>query len=337
MQLFERRLEFWSFLLVILCLVGALTQVNQPNFLSVDSARQFKIIVELVLGNSIHVVISYYFLFTLPEMKSWLSEKLKDRLFLAFLSFVLVCLASLVFILKFITPEKISKDIWVLLKFAWIFIPVFHAWRQVVGIATMYDMASPTSARHIVFEKRLFRIFEVFLFIQVCLLAMNNRYFDDSNTTRMIRLGVFVPHLLIGLYLIGSNFRNKYKCLFMTRALLFPLTFYSSIAGMAIAGSHGFDYYMVAQKIRKNTSAAGPLPMSVLTTSIAVFLILSFILNAHAGIAAFFLRGKAPDLLAYKIMNAVMFLFAYGHYYLEGVLYKMRDPTSRKFIGPLLR
>lgn len=127
MQLFERRLELWSFLLVMLCLLAAITQINQPNFLTVDAARHFKIIVELVLGNSIHIAISFYFLFTIPEMTSWLTEKFKTQFFLVFTVAALLFTAAFIFMFKFAKLNDFSEEFVVLIKFAWIFIPVFHS------------------------------------------------------------------------------------------------------------------------------------------------------------------------------------------------------------------
>ena len=297
------------------------------------------------LFNSLHVVLTFALILGASSLRMWVQENYKMsikfwilRVFGIFVFFTLIFWAAGA---HFVVQEKWRQPFCFFLILAGVIAPHFHSVWQIRGISTLYDEGKTSYL-----ERYLINI--LFLFFTLSQIA---RLLIEFPTVLTI-FGPYVSKLqllpldkirLIGTWLgllaasgvIVNSIRRKglymkRRSFFLLRLFLFPLGAYSFIALAATSAAHGLEYLAVFWKIsgvqpqdeKKQIRKYGLLSM--------LFLI-PFMMPVYFVFWAIFPKNGLLE-----FVSALGIAIVYTHYIVDGELYRMKDPATRKIVGPML-
>jgi hypothetical protein len=130
------------------------------------------------------------------------------------------------------------------------------------------------------------------------------------------------------------------QTLFLLRLLYVPLGSFSFVAGLVYRILHGTEYIFIYRRmarvsqLRNELTSPWILPGALLIFTMAGFM-WTFSLDAGQGFHWYLsLNNNLP--LWFKLLACVTLTRLYMHYYLDRVVFRMRDPDSARYFGPLL-
>ncbi len=319
--------------ILLLALVAFEMLFQWPHFGRTLTER---LLVDVILLNVTHNAFTFMMLFSLPELKPWLSHHgagNPNRFWIKTVA-SLVGLSLVMFCFFYFLQDKYTTLAFVLIG---IVFPMHHALSQSFGLSLLYNRRFPDKAQFAKIEKRekvLSKSFLVAMVATSCILILasrgNLRWTDPSVKgcwigAQVITL-VFVMLLVINMLSYPGNGRLK-KLVFSVRYFLWALTWTSPIAIAATKIIHGIEYAFVTRKVIENSKTVSWVRTGLFCVAFIVTLAV-FREMFHSD------QATAPTWL--KAMAAVSTAISYFHYYLDRKLFQFRFEINRNTSGRLL-
>jgi hypothetical protein len=304
-----------------------------------------RFITNTFLFNSLHVVLTFALILGAASLRTWVKETYKTsvnfwilRVFGIFIFFTLIFWAAGA---HFVVQDKWRQPFCFFLLIAGVIAPHFHSIWQIRGISTLYDEGKTSYL-----ERYLINImFALFTFSQVARLLIefpNVLTIFESSLTKIrmlpleqIRLtgtwlGLFSSTLIVANSIFRKGLFVKRRSLFLLRLFLFPLGTYSFVALAGTSAAHGLEYLAVFWKVsgaqpeeeRKKIRKYG---------LVSMLLLIPFMMPVYFVYWAIFPKNGILE-----FVSALGIAIVYTHYIVDGELYRMKNPTTRKIVGPML-
>jgi hypothetical protein len=138
-------------------------------------------------------------------------------------------------------------------------------------------------------------------------------------------------------YQVKTGSKNQNKALFLARVILFPLSYLSIMAWVGFMSIHGLEYISITMRAEKDSVDRGHKisPIRNILSVLYVVTFVAFVMFGH--LIPHDDRLHSPvSFWIFQTMGAYVFATLYLHYYVEGVIYKMRFKESRKHILPAI-
>jgi hypothetical protein len=297
------------------------------------------------LFNSLHVVLTFALILGASSLRRWVQENYKMSVNFWILRVVgIFTFFSLVFWAAgahFVVQEKWRQPFCFLLLLAGVIAPHFHSIWQIRGISTLYDQGK-TSYLERYLINILFSLFTLSQLARLLIEFPNVLTLFGPQISKLqelplnkIRLiGTILGLLTAALIILNSISRKglytQRRSLFLLRLFLFPLGTYSFVALAGTSAAHGLEYLAVFWKVsgvqpndeKKQIRKYGLLSM--------LFLI-PFMMPIYFVFWAIFPKNGILE-----FVSALGIAIVYTHYIVDGELYRMKDPATRKIVGPML-
>lgn len=315
------------------------------HFNSIEENLLF-IISQFVFLNWIHVLFAPYMMSEYPEVRRWFVDKCQQEPG-TLIKWALIWL--LLFVASFWMLWAIaSENFW--LKQAALFLLVLrtmwgtqHIVAQTMGLNISFNIDLQRQSRFLKvargqqFERFFLRWFLIFFCFNLLIFAFPHFLKPYTVHVKFIGLGAAIV-ALVALYVNAFTFfegRMNRKFIFHLRLLLWPLSFFSPIAFCGARSAHGMEYLFTLRKMRKNSMATEKawnwrLFALLLLPSLFLFL-------ADEQLLGKWVQTQIPHsrMLVLGFWAAGLATLAF-HYYLDSVLFRMRDEKTRDAVGPLL-
>ncbi len=340
---FERRPETINLVLPVFFLLAALFEIFQRPSFSRIQILSLNVLSEFIFLNSLHVIFTVLFFINRDEFKNYVRSKSEElgyplvfKWALAYLAFLAA--ACILFFNHSFSFAEISLASF-LTKIALIY-RVHHSVSQNVGMSLLYysdvqnlDRPEPFLKKCISFE----RLFWPIILGLTLLSHLAMMYLELRLQVLMFCLNVLIVFFMV-LYLytytrkLDKGFSNL-RLIFNLRYLLYPLAFSSRLAGIGICAIHGVEYYLINQKISpkepngifKNVGFG--FYFFSIAFSVSSFITILYFVSDHSIQKNYFL----PFFICYVFFQSVSFF----HFYVDGHIFKFKDASVQRFIGPL--
>lgn len=304
-------------------------------------------IVAYVFMNSTHGALTFVMMASMPEFGAWAKTRTRwlkiRRGHLAAIALSGIFLFGLY---RALTTSFAPAREWILYLFLpLLYLRATHILWQIRGLAAMYNhnalMAQIWSAdeltrvrRHWDIERKLFGGLALTLVLTL-LLALQPRMpilpgFIGKNIDYLWTLRVaFALGIIINAHLTPrSELSNKTLFLFRTIYVAFG---FSLINAYACRSLHGVEYLGLYQKMRTRSawkpSAWMAYAIPAVSFTIAALLHLSYNFR-------WWLEPMLGNIAL--VFAAIYFLFEYGHFFVDAIIFRFRNPDIRKTIAPLV-
>lgn len=338
-----------------LCLtVLTLTGLLKPNF------SQFDLLV-LVLGdvlflNVTHIALAYWQFFDLPEMKEWRKTRSKRQIVevgtIAFLAGA-IPFAGIMSVSYFGINGPVRDIVVIGTLVLTQYLRNQHIIYQHMGLSLLYNVEayenpslSETDRKQLKRSETLERFaFHAFVLIACCYFLATYFYsiFPDSvrETLRTSQKPLQISLIALVIFLIGNAWLNRStrktaKPLFLSRLVFYP--FVDWVSPLAIRFFHGVEYLVIYRRMQAHSQARNPrsrrafLPMGLL---ISLAVILGLLYFRHYPYDRFNMFKQRDLVIA--ILASLSLASGYVHFYFDRIMFQMKDPQTRRLIGPLIR
>jgi hypothetical protein len=303
---------------------------------------------KILFFNHIHTYFSLALVLLSPEIRGWFSRKNgTDRLFL--LKFIGLFLFFFV-LFRWIEPflRQQGGYSWALAAIlAWVIFAEFHhSLYQSLGLSLSYirkfeldpdkNFSNLAKLRRLERAERL--LCRSILILKIAMILLLG--FQISNLKFFYLCLGGIALCVSGLFAIGLSYPNAMinKKIFMVRYIFYPLMPFSYIASFAWSSLHGVEYFCTFRQMQEQSIRRSNLKRtSILVYSSLIVLLFSLLAivgrsEAHYWIEPVFV--DFPSLTAY--LGSMAIAGSYAHYYLDSLMFRMSDPTTRNSVGPLL-
>ncbi len=337
------RFENFALIVPLLGLVACLICFIHGGRSAFTDRSLLKSINQFVFLTAAHATLTYLTLATLPEARELLLASFRSKR-----TWVVIALTLLVALplLKFARQAGVLT-VWstfallLFLKALW----GQHAARQMYGISCIYNRNASLNldssawskiTGRLRLEKIIFQLLTALIIIRevgVLFFHLNRLLWYEALSVAML-IPVFAI-LYLALTCRGKQWWNKK--VYLCRLLLFPLAGISPIAILSADASHSTEYlFLTVKMFRRSKTARKTLYLwciPILWISYAFFYLIY--LNAPLARSIFGNYHTWPhNSLEAIVLRA--FTADYLHYFLDGVIFRMKDPLVRTHIGPLL-
>lgn len=335
---------------IFLCLLG-MEMIGGATLLPELSRGDVTFISNYIFFNEAHAVLTLIFMYRLPAIRAWGKQYYGgSRRFLWRIALIFLTFFSLVFLEK----SGLLPPFWGFAVRTFVIIFAFyHGVRQIQGLAVMYNQriagaleSSEARARfqkHRRTEKRLFSGLIWTTVVGAILSQSSKGYFrhplpagsyEFFLKSSLLLCGVFIVLLFLNSWTApGTN--KSYKNFYLLRLLFIPFWPFYPMALLGRMSLHGIESLLIYDKIASVSAQGAASPKSLFSASLyalAIFMFLSFSANYTGAL----FDGKTAQDFPFDILLSACICVSLLHYYMEGALFKMENPISRKYIGPLL-
>ena len=306
----------------------------------------FLIVSQFVFLNWLHVLFTPYMLREYPELKAWYVNKCKQE---PWTLFWWITMWLVFFAMSFWGLWAINTDNFWLKHLAFLVFSVRgmwgmqHAVAQWLGLNIAFNLdlqkqsGSPKLVQAQKIERRLARWFLILLNFNILIFAFPHLLVPYVPYCQFIGINLMLVVLIILFVNSFSFFNGKMnrKFIFQLRMILWPLAFLSPIALCGARSMHGVEYLFTMRKMRDNSSAG----QKSWNWKLLIFLLLPLgvMFLADERVLGRWAQEQIPQ---YKLL--VLAIWSAGiasltlHYYLDSVLFRMRDAKTKEAVGPLL-
>lgn len=306
-----------------------------------------RFVVNTFLFSYLHVILTFTLILSSPVLRSWIQENYKTSVNLWLLKIFGILTLFIIFFWAGGAHFTVKSEWRQFFCFLFIFVgsiaPHFHSIWQIRGISTLYD-----EGKTAYFERLLITLlFFIFAFTQTVRFTID---FPASLTLftpfvksvhkfplEALRKIGFTLGLIISsaIFIYSLTRKGKYKntrSLFLLRLFLFPLGAYSFFALAASSAAHGLEYLAVFWKV----SDAHPADQRKKIRKygiISMLFILPFLMPIYL---VFWFNSIFKPHFFLEFLSALGIALVYTHYIVDGALYRMKNPITRKIVGPML-
>lgn len=351
-RIFSPRLEKPILFLPLIFLALVAIDIMVSGQARVPHMRLAKFVTSSFLLNNIHVYFTLVFLLVVPEFRLWQEPGLKAKGRSVFAKALLVFLGVMginIYLDWFQVPKPVLGAIIVVLLYP----ALYHGIQQVKGLSLLYnrnaignlnDEQRVRARQSEYFERKMYWAFIGF-YLVFSLLQDHNiaAFFIDKTVFRAIRSMAMVLYIGFVLSIVinaavdiprfGAN-----KFVFSTRLLLFATVPFSTWAGVGLAAIHGIEYFGVYDLVARNSRMRDNerTRFWLLTAVFGLVGLLILFPRRLDGLTFLFWNSfdEIPGWL--KFVAAVSLGLTYVHYYLDAVIFRMRDREVSTQVAPLL-
>lgn len=358
-KLFSGSMETWILILPLLALPAfLLEQITGVHWNALDWNMSSFVVSSIGLS-SLHNYFTIAMLFGLPEFQGWSQDQLTAKPILFRLRTYGVVIS--IFLLTFIV-----YDFWRPLEALAGFIGIgftlmsaHHSIAQSLGLSQAYtaqmvrDQGLNEEERerlHLyqAVEIKLKKIIVPLQFIWAATIFVPQfigAQFPVVNALesyRSVALAAFV--LMIAAFLINcfliSSLRPTNKLVFSLRLILYACAVGSSSLALVffLRLIHAIEYWGVFQSITERSAAPTKTKSNLMWVTITLSLVGLFLLLFRRTDGFFYYFAGAPSETHWivPLLAATSLSMTHIHFFLDGLIFRMRDPISRKWIAPLL-
>lgn len=251
--------------------------------------------------------------------------------------------------------QRIAADLLMIVMFAW---PAFHALSQIKGLSLQYNRLLSSQREFCPSDKRRARMCEsverslfALLFFSRILSRLDSGRFMQTYSdlgyfpgVDLFWAGAVGPIISLacstGLVLTSLCFPDASrsgKTFYLLRVFLVPIADAGYITGLfGITAAHGLEYFFVGKQMVSNAKMdtherrrfrflfAGLTPLLGLTAVAELCL--------QSGV----IPHQTLAMSAARIAVQIQILLFWGHYIIDGMMFRMRDERTKHFVGPLL-
>lgn len=334
------------FILVVLCelFIPFVQKFARENFFQVNY------VASLILFEALHVLLTFLVLLFVPEMKKWISERWSNQPKNFWLGVVIVISAfTLILFVSGGGRFVYNGDSWFthIVSMSAIALTLHHRLSQTKGISLAYGLASLQPEQLNEKQKYLFRIqnhlYLTLLLVLIPLYWISYRRFFLHNKLdydwSTIRTGMFVLAIIasgiilaiqfIGIYIKQKTNKNFYEIIFNLRLFFYVFVPFSFFSVIAMETLHGFEYVFLWRKMGDQFDHSKQKLRPLIVINIAVLIMIYYTLTY--GDSIFGKNGVWTDLVFAFVTGITL-----THFLLDRTIFRMRNPVTRKIIGPLL-
>ena len=291
-----------------------------------------RFIANIVFFNALHLGITFFLIFETEAFLNWKKHTLKSTFsFHQKLIFLFICF----WLFQFFCKDMIYKIGTLLISFY----GFYHVIKQQLGISLSFNHKSShlnkTSNNLIrgfdhIFFNLLILISWVFISIEHFSFLRKSDYIIYVQCSFF---SVVLIYIVINYIAFGRAFFNE-KLYFFPRLLIYPLLPVSFLALIGWLSIHGMEYLFVTKNfisLKKKSFKKTLFSFGFLF--FIIIALLSFV-NQKAGFFAL-LDIESPEPLN-KIFWVTLGACQLLHYWVDGKIFRMKDPLVRKYIAPVL-
>lgn len=348
------RVNLYATIPFLLLTILHLTGIWRPSF------SQYDLLV-LILGdvlffNVTHIALAYWQFLALPEMKEWRKTRTRRQIWevgtITFLAGA-VPFAGIMSV-SYFGVKGLTQDIVVIGTLVITqYLRTQHIVYQHMGLSLLYNVdayESPKlteSDRTQLKRSELFERwgFHAFVLISCCyfLSTYFSSIFPESvrDTLADARKPLQLVLILLALAIpanawLNRSTRKTEKPLFLSRLIFYP--FVDWVSPLAIRFFHGIEYLVIYCRMQAHSESRHSdikrtiLPMGLL---VSVAVILGLLYFRHYPFDRFNMFKKRDFLVA--TLASLSLASGYVHFYFDRIMFQMKDPHTRRLIGPLIR
>lgn len=333
-RIFSERLER-IYLFVILPLIFVIWLAVLFGFmrpLSIKNKLDF-IFLKYVALNFTHVLMSLIIVFVTPEGRAWLKGEFKTRNGLWFVA--VSCLIFLGAVLKISDPTPAQI---IYIKLISVFLFSIHTVQQTKGLALLYNRNAEVSLsdekkdrfhRLEKVERILFEILVKAVFVYFLLTTLPiDIDFDFTRLFAFIFAAAVVG--IIAVVFMQARIQRSNKSWFISTLLFVPAIPLSTTADLLYRSLHGIEFGFLTHGMWKRSRVGQfTVLLGAMVTALIVFSI-GGMFQRHVLPAQYVGRGGIRGLILFN------FFIEHLHYYLDSRMFRLRDPSVKKHIGPLV-
>lgn len=356
-RLFSRTDENLNLLAPILLIFVCLLEVFLQWTFEPKTRIWGRMIGNIILLNTPHTAMTYSMLFSLPEVKHWISGKTGNRPFLFWREILgtlfLLFLFFGVFWKLIPAPDVVYNSTFYLFVFLLdITVLQHHANSQSFGLSMIYNQKIRSSYNfteselHISrrlekIERQLFRAMVGITFLTMFCVRMTEFGYLSNENFAPVRNTLFIIGFIVASFLLFIAFRfprakQSNKPIFMLRSFVWPFISLSYLADLSQRAIHGIEYTFVYRRMMRNSKLEKEKrrAATAITFALLSMVILIGLFSRQAGMLGLLYTGRAP--FVFELLLVLNFSLQFLHCYIDGRLWRMRDPLTRSTIGALL-
>jgi len=313
----------------------------------------------LLFLDSVHILFTFTLMLSSPELRAWNAAPgaraktgwMKGLSPWARTFVIAIALGIVIYLLKaapYVSTLKGMATMWLFLELLG---PAHHTLAQMRGISLVYNSTLKKNIEFSASEKtqalrceKLERLFfnlllagEIFYWIPT-IFGMDKLEVPGMDTIRFVGgiLAVGSATALVVNSLYFPHQEKSRKFAFIFRVLLFPLKMLSIVGGIFVRAAHGTEYLIIFRKMAKSSNMPKPKKkhLFMMTIGVSLAYLIPYVLTWP---------NVVKDVIGYSVSDSIFaaaivgtFTLRFTHYYLDAVMFKMSDPTTRLAVSPLL-
>ena len=285
---------------------------------------------DVVCLGLIHAGFTFFLLFELTPFKLWRTElnHQRPRRILSFEHKLPVLYAA--FFAYYFFQKDLPYNLGITLVFSYTY---YHQLKQHLGLFLEANLKNPYLNKDSATKMR--RIEGVFFHSLIPIAWVYAGLFSFPFMDFIyIQLAYIVCFAVYGIsiYLIFGPKVIKSKLIYFPRLLLYPLLPVSSFAVIGIAAVHGVEYFFVSKRLISSEKSFSPKKFYSFGAFLCLLVIIGVVLNNLIIIN----NVQLPDIYsraAFGFLGGFLLL----HHYLDGKIFKMKDPLIKKHIAPAMK
>ncbi|CAN5460963.1 hypothetical protein BH10BDE1_BH10BDE1_08050 [soil metagenome] len=336
-HLFSPRLERLNLLFPLLFIVPVVWEFCfEPTF-SLQDRNYGNFVAKILFLNHVHIYFSFALILWAPEIRNWVRIKsneisfLKTRAFAVFLS----VFAIYNWLLPLVKDSSSAPVIYECMIAVAAIVGLHHNYSQTLGLSLGYNQGARPSAVLERSERALVMLMMISQFSRMILLIVAG----ELKMLSMV-LGATTGLAAVLLVVVGLCHPQSFKAkkFFMIRYLYFAAMPFSFTALIAMLANHGIEYFCVFRQMQNASIESSGLSRKVVTFG-SVFFVAALTMLAVFGQSrvGYWITPLLPeDSRLALYLSSLAIAASFLHYHLDGLMFRMRDPSTAALVGPLL-
>lgn len=309
--------------------------------------------------STVHNFMTFSMYFGLPEIKAWRKEKENHNpmFFLLRVAGVSICLLLMAMMLYNVI--SVPRIYVIAIGILFLLFAIHHSFAQSIGLSQAYsvqilksDLSNEERIKARRYQKNELLIKKILIPVQLAwsilsvLMAREGQNLFPYSFLLINTLGFILFSLMLAFltnaYLF-SRIRKTNKFWFSLRILLYALYAYAPLSmslGLVFVVRliHGVEYFGVYDTMKRNSKADPKTKANLRWISIGFVTVGLFVLlfRRGDGFYEFFVGKNGEVFWLIPLLGAISIFTAHMHFYLDGMLFRMKDPASLRWVSPLL-
>jgi hypothetical protein len=296
--------------------------------------------------NIVHTGITYFLLKDMPAFRKYMEDTatpwMQSRVLVG-MTVALITLMFWIFSGRF-SPDSLAA---VSLKFvpqkfiigALKFWSMAHVIRQTMGLSMLYNISLKGDQLNELEVQRLNKLvrWEKWAFHGLCLSLFIRIFFKSIAPSVFFVFELSCCLVIIGVSFASPKWRKSNKTLYAFRCLLYPFGIVHFIFNFASMIIHGVEYFFLTRRLLDNGNLNRQVSNQILVYGLGLgtaILLPQFVMQLNPSLEHQLFGRNAPlwILVVLAIAKAINLM----HFYIDGFIFRFRDPAVRENILPIL-
>lgn len=317
---------------------------------TINTTRDYVLIaiVRVLFLNAAHVFVTYFQIEMLPEFKTWVQDRYPGGYTEYRLKMLLFFLISCAFLYS---PLYSQSYIGLFALAVTEILSAHHGFMQVRGLSTsynfkMFDYVKSTELQNKIrnidnLEKNIIYILCSAHVLRMFLSYLKLEKMISRELFSLFNMAYWVVIIGVVLSFIYTSYSTQKICktnkpVYLLRLLSFPFSAFSVLANLAMISYHAIEYYFIVFKMNNN-STQNIEQKSKFKNIIVIMTLGVCFFSAFTSYGVFIYTDKTSfQYYLFEFCKTVLLATGIVHFYLDRIIYRMRDNSSRKNIAPLL-